>query len=132
MANLRVLSRNRTSQARNLAGFESTEASDANLDGPLDASEGPLHYVDFIHSREQIQPVLREVGFHLAAHKKKAEVDSAVAEEVVILAAPGDVSGPSKDQAAAIFTCEAAQSLPKGLPTLPNSESTATVHCGRL
>ena len=88
---------------------------------PADLTEDAVHYVDFIHSREQVAPVIQSVRESLALDE----------DGVVIVNAPGDVSGPSKAAAARIFSCsaESEHEHPHGLPSLPNGQ---TVHCGRL
>lgn len=92
-----------------------------------------FHYVDFIHSREQVASVIEHVAASLAV-------------SVDILTVSGDVSGPTKSQAAAVFSC-ATSRTPMPPPPPPtamtvdagsrpathiNSVGGKIVHCGRL
>ncbi len=72
-----------------------------------------FNYVDFIHSKEQIEPVLQSVRRHLSRSLDEDSNNGGV----VMLDVRADISGPSKAAAAHIFSCSAdADAVPRAGP----------------
>ncbi len=85
--------------------------------GSRNGSDRSFNYVDFIHSKEQIEPVLQSVSRDLRRSQGNGDDDGV---DIVMLDVRGDVSGPSKAAAAYIFTCSVdADAVPKVQPSPP-------------